>query len=165
MTMRNPLLQKVFDYYAGCGSLCSLYELEIRLIAGRTPELESLAYERLSKIEQPFLNHFSSFLTDEEKTLLSKAKKIRDKLLHADFKGLIEKVKEVSPDKVKGPPVGMAKLTTSQTKMVTDATKREAGIFGWLLQSAQDGSLLEAGEILNRAYQIICRLAEDSAAT
>ena len=161
--MNGSILDPVFKYYSQCGSLCALYELEIRLIAGRTKELEHLAYKRLSEIEEPFLAHFDSYLTAEEKNLLSKAKKIRDKLLHADFKGLIDKVKEISPDKVKDSPVGMVKLDTQQTTMVSDTTKRQGGVFGWLLQSAQDGSLHEAGQLLNSAYQVVHRIAVQSA--
>ena len=97
---RHPIIQSVFDYYGECGRLAAFYELHTRLLVAKTPAIKHLMYERLESIDAPFLKEFESRMSDEEKSIFSKSKKIRDKILHADFKGLIDKVREISPGAV-----------------------------------------------------------------
>ena len=83
--MQSPreIFQRQFKAAAAEGAV---YELYIRLLADKVPELRQSAYgERLEDVEGLIVVHFSSALTEDEKNHLKLCRQLRNKILHCDF--------------------------------------------------------------------------------
>jgi hypothetical protein len=79
--------REIFEgQYKAAAAEGALYELYMRLLADRVPELQQSAYgERLEGVEGLIVVHFSSALTEDEKNDLKLCRKLRNKILHCDF--------------------------------------------------------------------------------
>lgn len=154
----------VFEHYARAAGLSAVMELQMRLLASRTPELAAYAHDKsLDSLELKIHTHFDSKLSGEEKGFLTKARGLRNKILHSDFKAAANKTNELSPERQAGPKVYALKLSTSEIKPVADMTKRDAGVFGWMLECYQTGVFKEAEEIFKKANEIYKRVTFEAA--
>jgi hypothetical protein len=162
----NPteLSDILFNHYAYVAGQGAMMELQMRLLAGRTPELASYAHDQnLDGLELKIHTHFDSKFTAEEKEFLKKARGLRNKILHSDFKAAATKTNELSPQRQAGPSVFALKLSTSEVRPIADMTKRDAGVFGWMLECAQTGVFKEAESIFAKANQIYKRVTFEAA--
>jgi hypothetical protein len=80
--------REIFEQqYKAAAAEGAIYELRMRLLADKVPQLQQSAYqERLEGVEGLIVVHFASALTDDEKSLLTLCRQLRNKLLHGDFR-------------------------------------------------------------------------------
>ena len=61
-------------------------ELLVRMVCETVPQLQPLAHDKhLLNAEQALVEHYSAHLSAEEMILLESARRLRNKILHADF--------------------------------------------------------------------------------
>jgi hypothetical protein len=157
----------------------AIYELRMRLLADRVPELQQLAYaERLEDVESLIIGRFAPALTDDEKSTLKLCRQLRNKILHCDFLAARKKLRELGID---APGSGVKKVdinglsgpemreklarvienTPGTFTRVTDSTAGAGTVFGWLMEVGDAGDLIRAAEAFARAAAIVDRLATD----
>lgn len=155
---------QIFEHYGHVAGLASTVELQMRLLASKTPELEQYAHKQnLDELEGCIYAHFDTHFTAEEKVFLKKARKLRNKILHSDFKAASTKTDEITGTPKAGPSVYALNLSTSEVKPVSELSRRGAGVFGWMLECAQTGVFKEAEVIFKRAIEIYRRVTFESA--
>ena len=83
--MNSP--REIFErQYKGAAAEGALYELYMRLLADKVPELQQSAYsERLEDVEGLIIVHFSNALTEDEKNHLKLCRQLRNKFCTAIF--------------------------------------------------------------------------------
>jgi hypothetical protein len=149
----------IFEQYSTVAGLASTVELQMRLLASRTPELERHAHsQNLDFLEQSIHDYFDSKFNSEEKEFLRKTRGLRNKILHSDFKAASTKTNEITGAALPGTSVFALKLSTSEVKPVSEMSKREAGVFGWMLECFQTGVFRDAESIFKRAIEIYRRV-------
>ncbi len=159
----NPFTPLAYRAYGEAAKQAALYELKCRLLANRENIHEKTAFEKFEKVEQLILKAYADFLKEDDLAILGKARKIRNKLLHSDFPALFKHIKALGESVVSDPQAWLVKLDTGETKTVRDTSKREGGIFGWLLEAQAAGALEAAWRILRHSREIIDRISYDSA--
>jgi hypothetical protein len=158
----------------------ALYELYMRLLADKAPELQQSAYgERLQDVEGLILVHFSSALTKDEKNHLKLCRELRNKILHCDFHAARKKLEELGAN----PETGNVRKTDitglsgremmekiaaalanapGTSQYVADLGSRAGTVFGWLLEAGRAGDFAKAAESFARGAAIVDRLASNS---
>lgn len=147
------------EKYKTLAGLAAEFELRIRLIAGVTPELKSLQYEKLEILEPAVFSHFSQLITPEEKEFLTSTRTLRNKIMHSDFKALKNKLETMLGRKVKSGGSFMLRISDGSLKKTEDASKKEGGIFAWLLECSTGNVFEEASDIFILAKKIYQRVA------
>jgi hypothetical protein len=129
--------------------------------------------------EDAVIRYFSDkgLLSPDECKLIESTRKIRNKILHCEFDSAIELI-EVLAGPLPGPSVTMIKLPDNTSgeeilnavfagvaapQKVSDATLKEAGLFGWLLDVTQRGGFKVAVEQFRKALLIIDRVIAETA--
>jgi len=153
--MNNAFSAVIFNQYAQLAGSAALVELKLRLLADLIPELQHLAHTKdLSVLEDAITNHYRGQLGDQIE-LITKARQLRNKILHSDFKAATNKIEEASPGLLKKDTVTMLKLQSGELKSVSDSSKREGRVFGWLLDAMSSGLFTEAGQLFGDAYKLL----------
>lgn len=182
----HPNIERAFGLFAEVGAQAVLQELKIRILASKTPETKNEAFAfTVAVTEEAVLNHYLALkmITQEEKTLIEKARGIRNKILHCEFDEAINRIRDLKPGAASGASVGIIKIEglkgeellaaifdqakaksegRSDYKTIESVEKTEAGIFGWFLQAIQTGALAEARQIFQDATGIIERVISES---
>lgn len=154
------MVDKMYQQYQEVAGLGCLIELKLRLECDVVPELSKWSYESdLNIIEEKFLDHYKNKITEEERANVVKARQLRNKIIHCNFKGLLNKVQDSKLVEVGV--VHQFKLSTGTLKSVPETTKKEGGIFGWFLEISTNGSMKEAIEIFKKTIQAIDRLGNE----
>jgi hypothetical protein len=155
----------------------ALYELRMRLLADKVPQLQLEAYDaKADNVETLIVQHFANALTDDEKDMLRRCRQLRNKILHCDFLAMRNKLKElgkkVGPGNVKR--INVTGLTGKEIgEKIEDAltdrlgtfeyvanTKPVAGtVYGWLFELGAAGDFVLAADVFTRARAILDRLA------
>jgi hypothetical protein len=178
-TLQSP--REIFErQYKAAAAEGALYELYMRLLADKVPELQQSAYgERLEDVEGLIALHFSSALTEDDKNHLKLCRQLRNKLLHCDFHATRKKLGEIGanpqPGNVKKTDISglsgqemLEKLTRAlahapgSSEYVADLGSRAGTVFGWLLEAGQAGDFAKAAESFARGAAIVDRLARNS---
>ncbi|MCC6806723.1 MAG: hypothetical protein IT381_04820 [Deltaproteobacteria bacterium] len=149
-----------FKLVAGTGALL---ELHLRLFAGAHEELESFAHAYLlENVEAGIVKVFGDRLSEEEKNLLKDCRQLRNKVLHCDFRAVKKKLGTMGVAVASG---GVTKMNlhTGESKLVSDSSIEDGGVFGWLLEAQTSGLLSEALNVFNKSVTLIRRLAHDVA--
>jgi hypothetical protein len=173
--------REIFErQYKAAAAEGALYELHMRLLADKVPELQQSAYgERLEDVEGLIAVHFSSALTEEEKTHLKLCRQLRNKILHCDFHAARKKLLELGANPQPGNDrrtdlSGLSarqmaeKITrglsnaTGSSEYVTDLGSGAGMVFGWLLEAGGAGDFTKAADSFARGAAIIDRLARNS---
>lgn len=145
----------------------------MRLLAGKIPALQKFAHQRkLGKIETDLLKHFDASLSPEEKETLRRAHRLRDKVLHSDFRAAREQLKKLgfqtASARVKKidlpvPTIAEASRKIAAVKNGTEGTPvadtPSTEVYGWLLEAGASGDLEKAKDAFKKAGGIIDRLA------
>jgi len=155
----------------------AVYELYIRLLADKVPELRQSAYgERLEDVEGLIVVHFSSALTEDEKNHLKLCRQLRNKILHCDFHAARKKLEEIGanpqPGNVRRTDISglsgremAVKITSAlahapgSSEYVADLGSRAGVVFGWLLEAGGAGDFAKAADAFARGAAIVDRLA------
>jgi len=164
----TELFTQQFERAAG---KAAVFELEIRLVADKTPELTKFAHEQtLNPILTPFIEHFTAQLSDEDKQMLKTAQVLRNKIVHGDFKAAADKLDQPSGGVThfKGLPTegkhlvkffqGVADGKLAGTP-VRQQSAKAVGVFGWLLEGGRNGTFAEAEKAFRSAIAIVDRLS------
>ena len=173
--------RKIFEQqYKAAAAEGALYELYMRLLADKVPELQQSAYgERLKDVEGLIIVHFSSVLTDDEKRLLTLCRELRNKILHCDFHSARKKLEELGanpqPGNVRRTDIsGLSgrqmreKISASlanapgSSQYVADIGSRAGTVFGWLLEAGTADDFTKAVDSFGRGAAIVERLAMNS---
>jgi hypothetical protein len=178
-TVSSP--REIFEQqYQAAAAEGALYELYMRLLADKMPELQQSAYgERLEDVEGLIIVHLSSALTEDEKNHLKLCRQLRNKILHCDFHAARKKLKELGAD----PQPGNVRRTdisglsgrqmaekissalanaSGSSEYVADLASRAGTVFGWLLEAGGAGDFAKAADSFKRGAAIVDRLARNS---
>jgi hypothetical protein len=149
----------------------------MRLLAGTIPALQKYTHQRkLGKIEDDLLEHFDASLTPEEKETLRRSHRLRDKVLHSDFRAAREQLKRLGFEPTSG---GVTKIelpvptVAEATRKIIAAKEGKEGtpvsdtpsteVCIWLFEAGASGDLGKASDAFKKAAAIIDRLASDQA--
>jgi hypothetical protein len=175
------LPREIFEQqYKAAAAEGALYELYMRLLADKMPELQQSAYgERLEDVEGLIVVHFASALSEDEKNHLKLCRQLRNKILHCDFHAARKKLDELGAN----PQRGQARRTdisglsgrqmaekitralanaSGSSAYVADLGSRAGTVFGWLLEAGGAGDLAKAADVFARGAAIVDRLAMTS---
>jgi hypothetical protein len=173
--------REIFErQYKAAAAEGALYELYMRLLADKVPQLQQSAYgERLEDVEGLIVVHFASALSDDETTLLTLCRQLRNKILHCDFHAARKKLEELGvnpqPGNVRRTDISglsgpeMAEKIRSalgnapgSSQYVADLGSRAGTVFGWLLEAGGAGDFTKAADSFARGAAIVDRLAISS---
>jgi hypothetical protein len=173
----NPIRGIVEQQFKAAAAEGALYELRMRLLADKVPELQEAAYgEKLQNVERLIVRRFSDVLSSEEKTLFEQCRQLRNKLLHCDFHAVRRKLAELGANPQKGDVkrldisgltgaqmgeriTGAASNVPGSFELVSDTAAKAGTVFGWLFDAGAGGNFVQATEAFTRAAQIVDRLA------
>jgi hypothetical protein len=145
----------IFTQYKEAAGLGAVVELRMRLLASRTPALEKYAHDpNLESLEDKIHAHFDKNFSDEERAYLKRARGLRNKILHSDFKAAANIAQQFRGAEAQGPGVVAVKVNSGETTAVAEMSKRDAGVFGWLLECMQTGVFAEAIDIFEKAIDL-----------
>jgi hypothetical protein len=90
-------LREIFEHqYKAAAAEGAIYELRMRLLADKVPELQQSAYgERLKDVEKLVVVDFAGALSDADKSVFERCRQLRNKLLHCDFHAARQKLEEL----------------------------------------------------------------------
>lgn len=126
-------MEEFVEQFERASGKAAVFELEVRLLADKTPALTKFAHEQsLTPILTPLVQHYSDQLSADEKTLLDTAKTLR-----------------VADGKITG-------------DAVRPQSAKTVGIAGWLLESGANGTFVESERVFRGAIDIIVRLSRDN---
>ncbi len=154
-------------------------ELKLRMLADKVPELQKYAHAaRLEKVEEEVIAHFAGALASKERSVLSRCRQLRNKILHGDFTAARGKLSELGaplPPRCVVRKIDICGLSLPELEKkgaqaqagdrsvyedVADTNTKESGtIFGWLLEMHSTSAFQEAVTVFRKAAQIIDRLA------
>lgn len=144
--------EMIYPQYVTVAGLGAMVELRLRLLASKTPELERYAHDQnLEELETRVFDFFSKYLSEADKAFLKDARGLRNKILHSDFKSSAKKTENITGTKSEALSVYAMKISTGETRPVSEMSKREGGVFGWLLECAQTGVFQQAAQVFKRA--------------
>jgi len=156
----NPM-DRILDLYRAAAGSAALCELKLRLLANKVPELESIALaQNLDNIEKQLHRVFSHCLSSDDISLLETSRRLRNKILHADFfearsrlaqLGVEQRtagVVRVELDSLPGSSIvekiHMIATGTVGTPVASTSSTQDGSILGWLLEFASSGGLGQA---------------------
>jgi hypothetical protein len=155
----------------------AVYELKMRLLADKIPELQQAAYDRnLADVEKLIIKYFDGSLNTDEKSTLELSRELRNKVLHCDFRAARDKLTSLGVETRRGnvkraeisapssaemaEKIGAVITNTPSTfEYVADTKAQPGAVFGWLLELGVSGDFKRAAECFARAAAIVERLA------
>lgn len=172
----SPISSAYSSFHRAAG-YAGLFELRIRFLANKEKTTERFSFESsfgtvVSKVTEHFSK--SGYLRPVEAELFAVAKKLRDKLLHAELRALISII-EKNFGILPGPSVVHGKFSGDSEKMLqelqdivdghssstvdTQSFKR-IGHFGFFLEAYQRGALDKASVIFSNAIYVVDCVSE-----
>lgn len=158
LSMDNPITEKLFKDFQIAAGKGALFELKLRLLADKTPDLKEYSHKRLFDLEEELYRFFENNLSQDDMKVLLHTRPLRNKILHGNFEAAKNKVETAVQKELPRNKVHVLKLSTDELKSVSDTRIKDSGIFGWLLESGTNGLFIEAISIFNSANEIISRL-------
>ena len=175
-----PQLQAIYEQYAVAAGHAALVELKLRLLASRTPGLERAAVKQhLEDVEEKLAAAYPNYIPDESLDLLKKSRGLRNKLLHADFEHAKRKLSDLGGGPRDG---GVRRIDLGDARDASSIIERiaeglagggtpvsstnstvEGTIFGWLLETAQSGVLVDSISVFKQVEQFIDHVIDASA--
>jgi hypothetical protein len=174
----SPFTGKFLEQYKAAAAEGAIVELKMRLLADKIPALQKYAHEKnLSNVEAEVTKHFRTSLTDADIETLCLCRRLRNKILHCDFRVARDKLEELN---VPRPHRGVQKLDVrclSGAQVAEEVASAKAGvegafvyvadtqttepgsIFGWLYEMGQGGDFHNAATAFAGAEAIVDRLA------
>lgn len=176
---KSDPVQLAYNAFSAASAGAGLFELRVRFLANKEPKTQRLSFaSSFGIVVAQSITHFkdAGYLKPIEVQFLQTTKKLRDKLLHAEFKELIKILVDCSGP-FKGASVKHGKFSGDPTKMIQELENiiggggvgvgsqpfKKIGHFGYFLEANQIGALARATAFFAKAIQIIDRVAEDHA--
>jgi hypothetical protein len=154
----------LINQMAQLGALATRQEIELRLLADKTNELEHLAHAQpLQKLEDAFFESFAKHLEPSEVESIKAGRVIRNKILHGDFKAASLKAASLEAGLMTTTKTYKVDLGSGETKKVEDLSIEEGKIVGWLIASSQNGFVPAAQKIFNRNIETLVRISSGTA--
>jgi hypothetical protein len=178
--MESIVMKMFLNDFKSAAAEGAVVELKLRMVAGKIPTLREQAHQKqLHDIEDALVEHFSEFLSVDEKESLRLCRQLRNKVLHADFCAARGKLNELgvptTPGEVRMIRVPIAErgaildqiqrgVEGTEGVLMADSSMRESGVFGWFIEAAVSKDFQKAANAFIRASEILDRLAaiEDS---
>lgn len=175
---RDPIVDKLLDQYEQAAGRAALIELKLRILAEKIPELEPFAHDKkLENVEAKVSEWFGERLTKEDAERLATGRRLRNKLLHGDFRAARDKLQEAGAPRTSG---GVRRIVFgasasasdmlekisavaanepgSSSLVSDDRTTADSGIFGWLLELGTAGDLQLAKQVFAALGNLVDRL-------
>ena len=161
-------LAPVYILYRNAAGFGAEYELRLRMLADKTPNLTALSQEKnLETLEDAVFEEFTAHLEPGEADALRKVRQARNKLLHGAMTKLREKLGEL------GHTHGAMKVRKLEGELTVDRLVKEVrtapllaptapdvgNLMGWLIQCGIDGTFEQAGKSFHAAIRVLDRLA------
>lgn len=176
VVLQSP--REIFEQqYKAAAAEGALYELRMRLLADKVPELQKSAYgEDLKDVERLIVAHFAGSLSDEEKILFERCRQLRNKILHCDFLAARKKLEELGANPQRGNVKSIdisglwgtqmaekiasaARNNPGSFQYVGESAKGAGTVFGWLLDAGDAGDFTRAIDCFARGAAVVDRLA------
>jgi hypothetical protein len=177
MSVPRQILEQQYKAAAAEGAI---YELHMRLLADKVPELQQAAYgERLEDIENFIVSHFKIKLSCSDMETFQLSRQLRNKILHCDFLAVRNKLRALGADpqradvkkidiagmsgvEMAAKIAAVASNTPGTFEYVADNKPAPGAVFGWLLEVGAAGDFQRAVDCFARATEIVDRLAMSS---
>lgn len=164
----------IYPQFEAAAGRSALFELKVRLLADKTKALAGIAEaHQFDQVLRATVEHFQDRISSKERETLELAKKVRNKIVHGDFKEAFKmlqpqrsNVKVISGlENATGEDVLAKILAAVQGSGVAKSVPQteDAGKFGWLLEATIGGLFQEAMKLNNAAIAIIERITTETA--
>ena len=178
---QNSPRAKAEAQFKSASAEAALFELRMRMLAGKTPQLGNKKIDlKLSEVRIDLVNCYSAQLSASEILLLEKACAIRNKLLHCEFSSARKKLDEIAP-KARGGAVSQVDVSgltgdqmaakfialtsgqnVGQVQVSDTPTKFLKDVLGWLVECMSENEFVEADSVFTNATAILDRLSNIS---
>src|SRR5258708_606646 len=173
----SPIRGFFEEQYKAAAAEGARYELRLRLLADKLPEIQQLAHsKRLESIELLIVKHFADALTEGERETLEISRQLRNKILHCDFRPTRNKLQQLGMEPRRGDVKKVNIVGLSRTEIiekieraaasvpgtfayVADSGGEAGGVLGWLFELGQADDFKRAASAFARAAAIVDRLA------
>lgn len=180
MAEQDSLLERAYGQFGVAAGWAGLYELRVRFLANkeRKTSRDSFSHSFGYVLDAVIVHHLrKGRFTPENVKFLKQAKKVRDKLLHSEFRALINVVEETIGQKLSGPsvrhtndisgPNALEKLEQfikgESGQSVGEMPFKAIGHFGYFLEAVWKDAILTSTAILKTAVSLIDRTSADHA--
>jgi hypothetical protein len=174
MSFASAIGNGPFKAAAGEGAY---FELRMRLGGGITPKVCDLSIDtNLSVLKDAIIEHHAAKLTTDDVALLTRACRLRNKLLHCEFSSARKHLQEHNPKTRDGGVIGLkvgendsilelitklrAGVDVGQKPMSSTTVKKLSDVFGWLLEMQGAGEFEEAIGVFQQAVAVLDKLPE-----
>jgi hypothetical protein len=159
----SPIGQALEAQFKVAAGEAAWLELHMRLLVGAHPETKSLEPARLEEVEDGIVNMAEKLGFDLKKDEIAELRKIRNKLFHGQFDALSKLVSGQTGEQPRGAVYQVDWRNPSKKPVaVSSLTQKEAGIYGWMLNSLSQGDLANAKPLFIAMTNKITELAEFS---
>ena len=147
--------------FANAAAAVAVFELKVRLLADNGDEgtpLQSQAIKAdLGKLIELVCDHHHA--TPEQRELLTKVGRIRNKLLHIELSKATGRIRPLAEELREGN-VWMANLEDGTVHQVSKTRTETGRIYGWLLESQSSGAFAAVVAAVNEAIKVIGALRD-----
>jgi len=150
-------LPAAFTRFASVAAIACVFELKIRLAAQLVSETQIDALGRLSKVVQELGQAHSERLEPRQLTVLVTAAKLRNKLLHADFRKAVDVLEELGRQPTSAS-VWQVDLETGEAAELSSLSSQRASIRAWLIKTSSGNAFPLAEQIFADAIDTIHKL-------
>jgi hypothetical protein len=140
--------------FAQCSAHACHFELRARLYADNTPKLRSVAFKELSVVVAAIVDHVRDRTRDEERAVLEKCVRVRNKLLHLELSRATGQLVSFGAS-LHGGSVAVADLATGKVALVSRTSTKDGRIFGWLLEASSSGAFVQAQKLFGRGIALV----------
>lgn len=166
--------------FAQAAAYAALFELRVRLCAGKAPITDKQSIDtKLKDVLDEIIKHHDEMLNAEERKVLTRACRLRNKVLHCEFSsacelidpegshsraGGVERITGVTRDNIKST-VGQINAggNAGQNAVAATPTKKHKDVIGWLLNAHGAGEFEAASSLFQRAIDVLDRCSERAA--
>ena len=140
--------------FVQCAAVACAFEMTARRYADNTPELRNGAFAKLSGVVEAIMTHVISRTTADERALLDRCARVRNKLLHLELSRATGQLRAFGLELDEGH-VTLVSLETGASTAIASTATATGRIQGWLLEGARSGAFVRAGELFTRGIALI----------
>jgi hypothetical protein len=175
--MSSPLVAIFLEQFKRAAAEGAVVELKLRMLCEAVRGLGEFAHkQRLEDVETAVIHRFKADLHGADEALLENCRKLRNKILHGDFRTAREKLREAGDTPRSG---GVRFFTVDKSRdageqlsaalkagpehlpaVAATASTSQGKIFGWLLELGAAGDFALAAKTFQQAIAVIDRLAQ-----
>lgn len=159
----SPIGQALESQFKVSAGEAAWLELHMRLLVGAHEETKNLTPARLEIVEDAIVNMASKLGFDLTKQEMESMRKMRNKLFHGQFDQLSELVSSQAGSQHTGAVYKFDFNNSSKKPIaISTQTQKEAGIYGWMLNSLSQGDIETAKKLFIDMTTKIWELAKFS---